>query len=269
MDEQKIKNLIENSGIITHKKVIDVLREQEWELLISPYYYDNISNAVREIDIIAEKQFTINDNWSQSTVQINVQLFIECKYIKQEIVFWFDNKDIDKAVLKMEKNSGLEILHKKHEADITIDKFHYLTNDKVAKLFSTNANNDDVIYKAITQCLNAQIYYDQWYNHPMHFSFFKHSKVDTKILKFPVVICDNFDNLVKVDFDEKNKNLYQTDAISDSFQVETNYTFLDKSQQAKTEYFLIDVLKLDNISTFLEKLAEEIKAVMQSVNYKK
>jgi hypothetical protein len=74
---------------------------------------------------------------------------------------------------------------------------------------------------------------------------------------------------VKVDFDEKNKNLYQTDAISDSFQVETNYTFLDKSQQAKTEYFLIDVLKLDNISTFLEKLAEEIKAVMQSVNYKK
>ena len=35
----------------------------------------------------------------------------------------------------MEKNSGLEILHKRHGADITIDKFHYLINDKVAKLF--------------------------------------------------------------------------------------------------------------------------------------
>ena len=51
MDEQKIKKLIEDSGIITHKKVIDVLRKQGWKLLISPYYYDNISNAVREIDI--------------------------------------------------------------------------------------------------------------------------------------------------------------------------------------------------------------------------
>ena len=45
--------------------------------------------------------------------------------------------------------------------------------------------------------------------------------------------------------------------------------FLDKSQKAKTEYFLIDVLKLDNINTFLEKLTEEIKAVMQSVDFKR
>ena len=269
MDEQKIKKLIEDSGIITHKKVIDVLREQGWKLLISPYYYDNISNAVREIDIIAEKQFTSVDNWSQSSVQVNVQLFIECKYIKQEIVFWFDNKDIDRAVSKMEKNSGLEILHKRHGADITIDKFHYLINDKVAKLFSTNANKDDVVYKAITQCLNAQIYYDQWYDCPMHFGFHEHKEVATRILKFPIIICDNFDNLIEVDFDEKDKKPYQTDSISDSFQVETNYTFLDKSQKAKTEYFLIDVLKLDNINTFLEKLTEEIKAVMQSVDFKR
>ena len=85
--------------------MIDVLREQGWKLLISPYYYDNISNAVREI-IIAEKQFTFVDNWSQSSVQVNVQLFVECKYIKQEIVFWFDNKDIDKAVSKWRKTAG-------------------------------------------------------------------------------------------------------------------------------------------------------------------
>lgn len=54
MNKHKIKKLIEDSGIITHKKVIDVLREQGWKLLISLYYYDNISNAVREIDIIAK-----------------------------------------------------------------------------------------------------------------------------------------------------------------------------------------------------------------------
>src|SRR3989344_2842552 len=112
-DKNTINKLIESSGILTHKKVIDILREQGWKLLISPYYYDNISNTVREIDIIAEKQFSSFSSYSRnSSVQVNVQLFIECKYIKQEIVLWFDNKDIDRAVLKMEKNSGLMILHK-------------------------------------------------------------------------------------------------------------------------------------------------------------
>lgn len=268
MDEQKIKKLIEDSGIITHKKVIDILRNQGWKLLISPYYYDNIANAVREIDIIAEKQFTSVDNWSQSSVQVNVQLFIECKYIKQEIVFWFDNKDIDGAVSKMEKNSGLEILHKRYGADITTDKFHYLANNKVAKLFSTNANKDDVVYRAITQCLNAQIYYDQWHNCPIHFGFHEHKEVATQLLKFPMIICDNFNNLIKIDFDEKDKNGYTANEIGDSFQIETNYIFLDKNKKSETEYFLIDILNLNDIESFLQKVETETKAIISAKGFK-
>ncbi|MEI6296538.1 MAG: hypothetical protein WCO84_02710 [bacterium] len=264
-----IIKLIEDSGIITHKKVIDILRGQGWKLSIAPYYYDNISNTVREIDIIAEKQFNLSSEVKSSKVQVNVQLFVECKYIKQEIVFWFDDRDIDKAVIKMEKSSDLEILHNRFGADITMDKFHYLTNDKVAKLFSTNMNKEDVIYKAITQCLNAQIYYDQWYNHPIHFDFSGHREVVTKILKYPIIICDNFNNLSKIDFNEDVGVGYKNELIKDSFQIETNYTFLDKAQKAKTEYFLIDLLNINDVGAFLDNLKKEVGFIISAEDGKR
>lgn len=268
MNEEKVKNLIDNSGIITHKKAIDILRAQGWKLSISPYYYDNIANSVREIDIIAEKPF-YSATPHGSSVQINVQLFIECKYIKQEIVFWFDNKDIDKAVSKMEKNIGLEILHKRHGTDITKDKLHYLTSDKVAKLFLSNLNNEDIVYKAITQCLNAQIYYDQWYNNPIHWDFSRNPETSQKILKYPVVICDNFSNLIKVDFDENDSKNYKVNVINSHFQVETDYIFLDKNQKAKSEYFLIDFLDIDDIDSFLDIIKEEVGSVISAEDIKR
>ena len=265
-DKNTINKLIESSGILTHKKVIDILREQGWKLLISPYYYDNISNTVREIDIIAEKQFSSFSSYSRnSSVQVNVQLFIECKYIKQEIVLWFDNKDIDRAVLKMEKNSGLMILHKRHGADITIDKFHYLSNDKVVKLFSSSANKEDVIYKAITQCLNAQIYYDQWYDEPLHFGFFEQVP-HKKILKYPIIVCDNFSNLVKIGFNNGDSTNYKSENIENSFQIETNYIFLDKDKKAKSEYFLIDMLNITDIAVFLNNLKTEVDSIMSATD---
>lgn len=268
-NKEKINKLIEDSGIVTHKKVIDILRDQGWKLLISPYYYDNISNTVREIDIIAEKQFNSFSDPRSSSVQVNVQLFIECKYIKQEIVLWFDDKDIDKAVSKMEKNSNLEILHKRHGADITMDKFHYLTNDKVAKLFSANTNKEDVIYKAVTQCLNAQIYYDQWYDNPIHFAFSNNQKTATKILKYPIIICDNFSNLIRIDFSKAGDKGYETKVISDSFQIETNYIFLDKDKKAKTEYFLIDMLNISDVNGFLDDMKKEIDSVISAEDAKR
>lgn len=259
--DKSVDKLIDDSGIITHYKVIDKLKESGWSVLISPYYYDNIANSIREIDIVAEKQFNSSTSLN-SSVQINVQLFIECKYIKQEIVFWFDDKDIDGAVLKLERDTGLTILHNKSSADIQPEKFHYLGNKEVARLFSTNTNKEDVVYKAITQCLNSKIYYDQWFHRPINFEFIKSGKVNTKILKYPVVICNNFDKLLKINF---VGDKYEYENIKGPFQVEINYTYLDKTKtQAIAENFWIDVVNFDNLDNFLKIVEQEIKAVMEA-----
>lgn len=262
MNNKNIDRLIEESGMITHHKVIEVLRKHGWDVQIAPYYYDNISNTVREIDIVAEKQFYSNSDFSSSSVQRNVQLFIECKYIKQEIIFWFDNINKDGAIKKLERDTGLEILHARYGADILPDKFHYLSNDKVAKLFSANTNKEDVIYKAITQCLNSKIYYDQWFNRPISRDFSKNPRVDCGIIKYPVIICENFSNFFKAEFKE---NTYEYSKIDHDFQLEVNYTYLDKTKTAaQGELFLIDVVNYDNIDLYLDTVEKEIGSIMSA-----
>lgn len=268
MKKDKLQKLVESSGFTPHKKTIDILRDNKWELLISPYYYDNISNSVKEIDLIAEKQFTSNGSWSDSSVQINVQLFIECKHIKQEILLWFDDKNLDRAVEKIEKSIDLQILHKRSAADMTTDKLHYLKPDKVAKLFSANANQEDVIYKALTQSINAQLYYDQWYDQPLHFGFHDYREVSKKILKYPLIVCDNFSNLNEIEFGE-DATKYSAKSIDKHFQIETNYTFLDKDKSAQSEYFLVDLLDVDDIGVFLAELDKEVNSIMHAVDLKR
>ena len=70
---------------------------KNWTVLISPYYNDNISSKPREIDLIAEKAFPIKDVFRDIFGTVNVKLFIECKYVSQTTVFWFYNKDKQKA----------------------------------------------------------------------------------------------------------------------------------------------------------------------------
>ena len=264
-DNKSINKLIDDSGMITHHKAINILKEQGWKLLIAPYYYDNIANTVREIDIIAEKQFNSDRLREGSSVQINVQLFIECKYIKQEIVFWFDEKKIDDAVINLEKKTNLQILHNKHSADITTDKFHYLNSNKVAKLFSTTTNKEDVVYKAITQCLNSKIYYDQWFDRPIYHKFFEHIETTATILKYPLIICDKLDNLIKVEFDNGD---YSYDRLDDNFQLQINYTYLNKTKtEALTDDFIIDLVSLDKLVSFLDNLEVEIKSIIQAQDF--
>ncbi len=267
-DKKQVNKLIEDSGIITHYKVIDALRKNDWNLLISPYYYDNIANTIKEIDIVAEKSFgSVDGQFDESAVQINVQLFLECKYIKQEIVFWFDDIDKDQAVSKLESETGLDILYGKPGADITPEKFHYLSNEKVAKLFSTNTNREDIIYKAMSQCLHAKIYYDQWFNKPIYKQFKNPARTKTKILKYPVIICDNFNQLKEINFEGDYKHGYKD--IKDYFQLELNYTYLDRDRtSARQDYFLIDVVDFNHLEEFLGGLEKEVKSLLDPYYYK-
>jgi len=256
--KKDIDNLIEQSGIITHHKVIEILINDGWDVLISPYYYDNINNTVREIDIIAEKQCN-SSSFRDSSGQVNIQLFIECKYINNEIVFWFDNKDVDRAVEKFQKETSLKVLHRCSSADILTSDLHYLENSKVAKLFSANKNKEDIIYKAFTQCLNSKIYYDQWQNHPIFKQFNQNQSTCTKILKYPIIVCDNFKNFKRIIFED---NEHKTEQIDSNFQLEINYTYLDKDKKSTiNDNFLIDVVNFDGLSSFLEGIHAEAKKI--------
>lgn len=261
--DKKTQSLIENSGMITHLKVINYLRAKGWTVVISPYYYDGIADSVREIDIVAERQFNSAGLANHSSVQINVQLFIECKYIKQEILLWFDQTDKDKAVEAMEKATGLR-LAVRQSGDIVPASFHYYQAQRVAKLFSTNSGKEDLIYKALSQSLRALVYYKQWAPGPIRHNFNGSRETISHIVKYPVIVCDNFANLKELVVDT-NTGTFSVKKLESPFLLETNYVYFNKFKTTTIDdYFWIDFLDADHLEPFLKILKSEAEAILDA-----
>lgn len=256
-EDNKIDTLVKDSGMLTHIEVTNILRENGWTVTVSPYYYDSITDTIREADLLVEKQFNSSKE-DDSSVQINIQLFIECKYIKQKIIFWFDNIDMKKAMINLEKETGLSLATlERGGGDIVPESFHYLSQSKVAKLFSTNSNKEDVMYKAMNQSLHSQMNYSKRGEIPISIPFRKGQNIFTKIICYPVIVCDNFSNLLKLKFESNKK--FSTEKIENSFLLETNY---------RENHFLIDVVNINYLETFLINLEKEAGSLLNAYIFK-
>jgi len=261
-EAKKVKDLIEKSGNNFHYQVVNFLRERDWEVLVSPYYSDNITDKPREIDIIAEKAFKVID-WSGRTIAtLNIKFFIECKYINGEIVFWFDNKNKEEAIERIIVDTPL----KHPEKNSATNNHHYLNNDEVAKLFNSNFNrslDNEIIYKAISQSLNSMISYK---NAGSIISKQENETIDVEqtIINYPLILCNDFSKFYKVD-SEKSEGYSKVD---DNFQLEVNYAYLNKDRDSKNEYFLIDVIDFKKFDLFLKELEEkDVVIIKEYIDY--
>jgi len=250
MIKDPVSDIVEKSGNDFHCQVISFLRKADWTVLVSPYYNDNITDKPREIDIVAEKVFKIQNFITRNFLgTLNVKLFIECKYINKEVVFWFDEKDKEKAIKRIMTDTGLS----HPEENSRTNGHHYLKNDKVAKLFSSNPDktlDNELIYKAINQSLNAMVYYK---NSGSILSNRRQEQYIKKIINYPLILCNTFDKFYKIDIGDNNPS-----KIDDNFQLEINYAYLDKDKNSQSDYFLIDIIDFSNdrFNNFLKGLEE-------------
>jgi len=253
MEKDKIKELIEKGGNNFHYQVVKFLREKEWFVSISPYYNDIIGNKPREIDIVADKQFDVKGRaYYGYKGALLVRLFIECKYITNETVFWFDIKDKERAIKKICKDTPL----KPPTENELIKKHHYLKYNTVAKLFTSLVN--DPIYKALTQSLNAMVYYGSDY--PI-IPEEKLMSTTLNKLKYPLIICNDFENFFKVDSNDKRGY----SEICDNFQLEVNYAYRDIRETPINEYFIIDIINFQKFNQFLGELEKTDVSIIRDI----
>lgn len=249
--EKTIEEIIEQSGNGLHSKVVGSLRGNDWSVLVSPYYNDNFTDKPRELDIIAKKEFPVH--WFHERVgSLDVYLFIECKYILGKTVFWFDSKDMSRAVTRVSKDTFYD------STNTCIKDFHYLNTESVAKLFASEFGNEEngSINKAINQNLNALIYFRNRSDiipTPHTFNCLISGRIS-----YPFIVVNSFDNFYRVNMDDESKT---HTPITKPFQLEVNYAYID-NQGARNEYFLIDVVSLEQLPEFLSKMeAIEIKTM--------
>lgn len=246
-EHEKILNLINGSGHLFHQKVSDLLKRLKWSVVDSQFYNDPDTNKAREIDIVAEKEFPVGDVWYDEAdikkTKIVVRLIIECKYITSSIVFWVKEKDNTKAMALVKDNG---ILSNKPDYYLTAEKnkkFHYLETKIVTSQWTQE--NKDVLQDAMHKTLKALIFDNEF------------SKSHYEI-KYPVVVVNNFEKIKKVENESDNYS-----DVTDSFQIESNYSYKNSAGKNTMEYFLIDVVNYDLLENFIEKLEKNDIAILK------
>lgn len=241
-----VDDLIKKSGHSFHAKVARWFISKGWNIIVSPYYMDQTQRKAREIDLISYKNFEINCERKKTYCNVLFCLYVECKYIDSTSVFWFSGKDKELAKKLVCNNTFFR------ENNIKIDDHHYLCGDQVAKIFETfnNKRERDPFYNAINQVLNGFVSMKGRVN-------FKKNKKDhykTYKLEFPVIVCNEFNNIYSVPFEIED---FSKKEIKDNFQIEINYSYLDYDKNSHSDYFLIDIVEYNQLGNFVQSLYKD------------
>ena len=248
----EITKLIQNSGNNFHAKVARWFIDNGWHVVISPYYMDQTQSKAREIDLVAEKLWPITDSFGGAVNGVAVRLFIECKFVASDTVFWFADKDRSSALELVCSNGPFR------PNNFFTDKHHYIFQcPRVAKLFSTSNNKgaeNEPFYKALNQALNAMVSMrGQSVTTP---STRKSSQYPKAILEYPVVVCNTFDRLFSVNFEDDS----QAEPIQENFQLEVRYAYVDRHERQRNDYFLLDFVSFDKLADFGQAIDSGAKA---------
>lgn len=248
-----IIELINTSGNNFHAKVARWFLANGWHVEISPYYLDQTQGKAREIDLIVEKIVQqVTEFPSRTRGLIALRLYIECKFVASNSVFWFIEKDQKSARKLVCRNGDFP------ENNTYTNEHHYLSKGKIAKLFSTvnNKNTEnEPFYKALNQTINGMV---SMRGRSIGVPDAEKSRLPIQVLEFPVVVCSSFAPLYAVDFFVGTQPVQ----ISENFQLELLYAYVDRSGNARNDYFLIDFVELEQLDKFItliERDAEVLK----------
>lgn len=247
-----VKRLIAGSGNNFHAKVARWLQSNGWHTVVSPYYMDQAQSKAREIDLVAEKLWPITDSLGNREGAVLVRLFVECKFVASESVFWFAPKNSDAAKALVCSFGPFQ------ENNLYTEKHHYLSRcPTVAKLFASGndrAPENDPFFKALNQALNATVAMRG--QSPSHPSLSGRHRGKLVMLEYPVVVCSSFDQLYATDF----FNEAEPTPIRDPFQMEVQYAFLDRAGHQRNDYFLLDFTSFEQLPAYESALADGAKA---------
>lgn len=232
-EKDKFLSIIQKSGHDFHLKVSNFFKEAGWDVTNSPHYNDPDSDKSREIDIEAKKEYpVIYHSFGRRGEKIVVKFYIECKYIKSPIVFWFKEKNKEKAIELAKDNPIME--DKPDHYFNAKEKHHYVEGNEVAVEW-TQENNDviaDAKHKVLKALIVSQNEGSEYYE-----------------IKYPIIIINDLEQLAKREVGEKNYS-----KINNNFQIEVNYSYKDNKKNDIKKYFLIDLVSYTLLDNFIKEL---------------
>lgn len=236
------------SGNAFHCRVANAFRERGWATMLSPYYIDGSTDKAREIDLLIEKAFPAHSQDGRLPKGIRVRLHVECKYITQHVVFWFDSRDDRRAYEWIFSNTPFR------RDNTFVNEHHHIRGvTNVAKLFATDgkrAEDNDPIFRALNQCLNGFIH-----NRGGEWLIPTEGHEEIHLLEYPVIICSEFAKFFRTDI----ANGQDPEPLKGNFLLEMNYAFVAKGGASRRDYFLVDVVEFAALDAFVAAIENEVK----------
>lgn len=248
-----IAKLVGESGNSFHCRVANALRDRGWTTVMSSYYIDAGTDKAREVDLIVEKAYRVDFEQGRPKT-IRLRLYVECKYITQHVVFWFDSRDDDRAHGWLYRNTPFR------KDNTLLSEHHHMRGvTSVAKLFASEGKrneDNDPIFRALNQVLNGYVH-----NKGGELLIPARNTEGVTLLEYPVIVFSDFSLFYRTDVKQSREPVL----IDDNFLLELNYAFVDKQKNGRRDYFLVDMVAFDGLNTFLQSLDHEIKHVQMLV----
>lgn len=258
--KEKLKKIINESGNNLTIETVSILEKIGWGIELSSYYYDDITNKPREIDLIATKDIIIRDTFNESINDFKIFLFIECKNFKDELAFRVreNRKQDGKEAIIAEGIKTIDGWDKEFlEQEGLFRGHHYLQKEFIGKLYDSSKDDQNEIFNAITQSLKSLI-------------FFKERRQESGIY-YPVVVFSGIDGIYEI----KNNDIGELDNLEKKEHsiFSLNYSYRSVVDGVlKTQQFYIDFLhknKLESHITTILKEAEELQKYLFFTQKKK
>lgn len=242
MGEKSIEQIIIESSNNIALELLKILEENEWNVEFSPYYIDKSSEKDREIDLLAKKNIRCK---STNRSSFEIILCIECKYLNKDknfIIRTFKNdlerKDFVKGTNGIYVNK--EFREKNH---------HYSLHQNIGKLYDTKgANKKDFFIDGIIKPIKKCIFLQDNYNNLGAFIF-------------PVSVFGGIEN-----FFYTSPNTKEPEESKHSlYKVGFNY-YPKNSTSIKKDFFVVDIVTLNNFKCFLKELDNSIHELYYGAN---
>ena len=238
--------LVKKSGNTLHTKVINVLREASWEVIVSPYYNDDTTDKPREIDIIAQKDYPEYSSFVTSNDSLfRLRLFVECKYVSDDVLIWSD--PIDQYWAK----KYLAGLYGQGMGEAYLNSKMFLTpegiNTQVTKIVESES-----LHKGLIQSIHSYQYYKSSYlGRPVNTD----KTIQTSRL---FLLVNSYEKIREINIpklkDGKVK-ISDIQPVENHKTIEINYSY--KGTNGRSEYFLVTLISLKDFKEFLINVAEK------------
>ncbi len=237
MNQELIKAL-QTSGNNLHLDIAEILERDGWKVELSSYYFDDITDKPREIDIVATLEVrTPTSPISTSSEKFNVNLFIECKHFTQDIAFRMNKAKPDKLMeaLLVEVYNKNEIVRQSDLESI----HHHLKLKLVGVLYDASNKLQKDIFDAITQPIKSYSYFQD--------------KLQQG-LTYLAVIYRGIDGIYPISSPSDLTTLPSLNPVDD-LTMGINYS--SKKFGTKSKYFLIDFIHEKKIIDYLKQIKNE------------